>query len=194
MDSVIVAIAKYLIYVMVIGFAAVWLWAETRRGKVELALSAVIGLVLVLIFIKVASSSYVDPRPFVVNPSVPPLMPHAPDNGFPSDHSAAAGLMAVLILLRRKWIAGGLFVLGAALIAWARVAAHVHHLLDVGVGLGLGAVAAVLAVAGMTLLVRRTPLVTAGPLGRWVAGAVPGGGPARDPGGDAGVARHRVQP
>jgi hypothetical protein len=37
------------------------------------------------------------------------------------------------------------------------------------VGLGLGTVAAVIGVAGMTLLLAKTPLVTAGPLGRWLA-------------------------
>lgn len=185
MDSIIVAAAKYLIYVMVVGFAAVWFFGEKRRGKVELALSSVIGLILVLIFIKIASSSYVDPRPFVVDPSIVPLIPHAPDNGFPSDHSAAAALMAVLILLRRKWVIGAVFALAAAVVAWARVAAHVHHLLDVSVGLGLGVVAALIGVAGMTLLVRRTPLLQVGPLGRWLAE------PAAGPEGIAGR-RHRA--
>ena len=172
MDTLIVVAAKYLIYVMVVGFAAVWLLAERRRGKVELALAAVVGLIAVLIFIQIAASSYTDPRPFVVNPSVAPLIAHAPDNGFPSDHSAAAGLMTALVLLRRRWVSGLLLAIGAALVAWSRVAAHVHHLLDVSVGLGLGVVAAVVGVAATTVLVRRTSLVAAGPLGRWVtAGA-----------------------
>ena len=36
--------------------------------------------------------------------------------------------------------------MGAAVVAWARVAAHVHHAQDVLAGLAIGAVAAVLAI------------------------------------------------
>lgn len=173
MDSVIIATAKYLIYAMVVGFGLVWLLAENRRGKVQLALAAIVGLAVVLVLIKIASSSFYDTRPLVAiadgGDGVIPLIPHAPDNGFPSDHSAAAGLMAVLVLLRRKWIAGTWFMLGALAVAWGRVASGVHHLLDVAAGFGLGAIAAAVGVAAMTLLVRKTPITTAGPLGRWVA-------------------------
>lgn len=186
MDGVIIAAAKYLIYAMVVGFALVWLLAERRRGKVELALAAIIGLVVVLIFIKIAATSYFDPRPLMPvaqgGDGVTPLIPHAPDNGFPSDHSSAAGLMAVLVLLRRKWMAGAWFTLGALAVAWGRVAAGVHHLLDVATGLGLGALAAVIAVAGMTVLLNKTSIASAGPLGRWVTA---------DPALDEPAARHR---
>lgn len=177
MDGVIIAAAKYLLYAMVVGFALVWLMAERRRGKVELAVGAILGLIVVLIFIKVASVSYFDTRPFVSiadgGDGVTPLITHAPDNGFPSDHSAAAGLIATLVLLRRRWLAGVWFALGALAVAWGRVASGVHHLLDVATGLGVGAVAAVVGVAGMTLLLRRVPLATVGPIGRWVAGDAP---------------------
>lgn len=175
MDSVIIAAAKYLIYAMVVGFALVWLLAERRRGKVELALAAVIGLVVVLVLIKIAAASYFDVRPFVPvadgGDGVTSLIPHAPDNGFPSDHSAAAGLMAMLVLLRRRWLAGIWFALAALAVAWGRVAAGVHHLLDVAVGLGLGVVAAALGVIAMTALVRHTRLLDIAPLRRWLEGA-----------------------
>lgn len=183
MDSVIIAAAKYLLYAMVVGFALVWLLAESRRGKVQLALSAVIGLIVVLVLIKVASSLYYDPRPLVSiadgGDGITPIIPHAPDNGFPSDHSSAAGLMAALVLLRRKWFAGIWFALGALAVAWGRVAAGVHHLLDVAVGLGLGAIAAVIGVLCMTFLLRKTSIATAGPLGRWVGGGTDLDAPAR---------------
>jgi undecaprenyl-diphosphatase len=172
MDDVIVAAAEYLVYAMVVGYAIVWV-AENRRGKVHLALSAVIGLLAVLALIKIASVSFYDTRPLVAiaggGDGVTSLIPHAPDNGFPSDHSAAAGLMATLVLLRRHWIAGIWFALAAAAVAWGRVAAGLHHLLDVAVGLGLGALAAVIGVAGMTLLLARTPVLQIRPLGRWLA-------------------------
>jgi len=140
---------------------------------VQLALAAIVGLIALLVLIKIAAVSFYDTRPFVAvaqgGDGATSLIPHAADNGFPSDHSAAAGLMATLVLLRRRWMAGIWFALGAAALAWARVAAGVHHLLDVAVGLGLGAVAATIGVVGMTLLVGRTRVATAGPLGRWLA-------------------------
>lgn len=173
MDSVIIAAAQDLVYAMVVGLALVWLMAENRRGKVQLALAAIIGLAAVLVLIKISSSIYYDPRPFVPvadgGDGVTSLIPHAPDNGFPSDHSAAAGLMAALVLLRRRWMAAIWFALGAAAVAWGRVAAGVHHLLDVAVGLGLGAIAAAVGVVCMTFLLRTTSIATAGPLGRWLA-------------------------
>jgi undecaprenyl-diphosphatase len=188
MDSVIVAAAEYLIYAMIIGFGLVWLLTENRRGKVELALASVVAALVVLVLIKITASLYYDPRPLVAivdgGDGVTPLFAHDPDNGMPSDHSALAGLMAALVLLRRRWIAGIWFALGAAAVAWARVAAGVHHLLDVAVGLGLGAVAAVIGLTGMTLLLAKTPIARVRPLGRWLAA---------DPAPNV-TARHRPDP
>ncbi|HET6877814.1 MAG TPA: phosphatase PAP2 family protein [Jatrophihabitans sp.] len=144
MNTVIVWVAQYLLWVMVAGFAAVWLFAENRRGKIDLAAQAVVGIVLMVIFLYIAKSVHHDPRPFVENPHIKPLFGHSRDNGFPSDHSLAAGLIAVLVLLRHRLL-GLPFVAAAIAIAWARVAAHVHHLQDVVAGLLLGGLAAVLA-------------------------------------------------
>lgn len=176
MDDVIIASAKYLIYVMVLGFAAVWLFAENRRGKVDLAIAAVVGLIVVLILIAIAGSLHTDPRPFVVDPSLKPLIPHAPDNGFPSDHASAAGLMALLILLRHR-IIGIVFAVAAVVVAWGRVAAHLHHVLDVSVGLGLGVIAALAGIAVATAVLRHTPLLRLRPVA-WFVGDGSGGSPS----------------
>lgn len=154
MTSVTVWVAQYLLWVMVVGFAAVWVWAEDRRGKVALAAQAVVGVVLMVIFLYVAKSVHHDPRPFVDNPHIKPLFGHSRDDGFPSDHSLAAGLIAILIFLRHRLV-GLLFVAAAVAIAWARVAAHVHHLQDVVAGLLLGGLAAVLASLIVTALLSR---------------------------------------
>ena len=154
MDTVIVWAAQYLLWVMVAGFAAVWLFAEDRRGKVELAAQAIVGGVLMVIFLYVAKSVHHDPRPFVQNPHIKPLFGHSRDDGFPSDHSLAAGLMATLIFVRHRLL-GLLFIAAAVAIAWARVAAHVHHLQDVLAGLLLGGLAAVLAVLLVTIVLRQ---------------------------------------
>ena len=154
MDSLISWIAQYLLWVMVAGFAVVWVFAERRQGKLEFAAQAVTGLVFALVFLYIAKSVHHDPRPFVENPHITPLFSHGRDDGFPSDHSIAAGLIATLVLVRHRLI-GLAFSAAAIAIAWARVAAHVHHLQDVVAGLILGALAAALAIAIVGPLLRR---------------------------------------
>lgn len=144
MNTVIVWTAQYLLWAMVVGFVAVWLLVEDRRGKVEFAVATLVGLVLAGALLYIAKSVHHDPRPFVQNPAITPLFSHGRDDGFPSDHSIAAGLIAGLVLLRHRLL-GLVFVGVAVVIAWARVAAHVHHLQDVAAGLFLGGFAAVVA-------------------------------------------------
>lgn len=165
MDSLIVFTATYLIWIMVAGFAAVWLFAEDRRGKVYLGASAAVGLVIVLIIIEIANKVYTDPRPFVVDTALPNLLHHAPDNGFPSDHSSAAALIAMVVALRHRWY-GLLLGIAAVVVAWSRVAANAHHVTDVLAGLLFGIVAAVLGTLLVRLVLNRTRLLTLGPVVR----------------------------
>lgn len=139
----IVFVAQYLLFIMVAGFAAFWLLGEDRVGKVQLGGAAVIGLFLGLAFLVAAGKLHSDPRPFVQNPALHPLFRHARDNGFPSDHSIAAGLIATLVLLRSR-LYGAVFALAGFCVAASRVAAHVHHMQDVAAGLILGGIAAVI--------------------------------------------------
>jgi undecaprenyl-diphosphatase len=144
-DSVIVFLAQYLLFIMAAGFAVYWLAGEDwPDGKVRLGATAVAGLVLTLAFIYIGSNLHSDPRPFVQNPLLKPMFPHPKDNGFPSDHSAAAGLLAALVLWRsRAW--GALFGVAALLVAAARVLSHVHHVQDVVAGLAFGVIASMIA-------------------------------------------------
>jgi len=164
---VIAWVTTYLIWIMVAGFVAVWLFAEDRRGKLYLGCSAVAGLVILLILIKVAGTLYSDPRPFTLPPYPEPLIPHAADNGFPSDHSSAAGLIATAIALRHRWY-GALLAIAAVVLAWSRVAAHVHHVQDVVAGLALGAVAVLLGALLVRLLFERTRLLAWSPVARLI--------------------------
>jgi undecaprenyl-diphosphatase len=172
---VIAWVTTYLVWIMVAGFVAVWLFAEDRRGKLYLGCSAFAGLVIVLILAKIAGSLYYDPRPFVEDPSLVPLIPHAPDNGFPSDHSSAAGLIATAIALRHRWY-GALLGIAAVVIAWSRVAAHVHHVQDVIAGLALGAIAALLGTLLVRWLFDRFRVLGRGPVARLVGPESGGGG------------------
>lgn len=150
MNSLIVIIAQYLLYLLVVVAGVLWLTLSTPK-KAVLAAEAIVGLVLVGIGIWVAGHLHTDPRPFVHDPASKPLFAHPADNGFPSDHSAAAGLLTALVFRYRR-ILGAAVAVGAVLIAWARVAAHVHHGQDVVAGLAIGVAAGALAVWLVSLL------------------------------------------
>ena len=161
MNSLIVFGANDLLFVMAAACLIVLVVRENRAGRLRLAASAVLGLVVVLALISLAAAVHTDPRPFVQNPSLRPLISHAADNGFPSDHSAAAGLIATLVALRHR-LYGALLAVAAVLVAASRVAAHVHHVQDVVAGLLLGGLAAWIATTVVGLvLVRVTPLLKA---------------------------------
>lgn len=164
MDSLIVWTAQYLIWLMALGFALVWLFAEDRSGKVVLAAQAFVGAAVMVGFLYLAKTVHHDPRPFVVNPHIKPLFGHSRDDGFPSDHSLAAGLIASLVLWRHR-VLGVLFAVAAVLIAWARVAAHVHHLQDTAAGLLLGLLAGVVGHVVVTTLRKRTRAPERGAVG-----------------------------
>jgi undecaprenyl-diphosphatase len=156
MDTLIAWLANYLLWVMAAGAAVHGLLREHGSARARAAASAVLGLGLTLVFILIAAKVHTDPRPFVQNPHLHPLISHSADNGFPSDHSAAAGLIAMLVTLRDR-VVGALFWLAAAGVGAARMAAHVHHLQDVVAGFAIGALAAVVATALVRLTASRVP-------------------------------------
>jgi membrane-associated phospholipid phosphatase len=125
MDSLIVFVAQYFLYLILAAATVIWLYLP-RPDKVSLAAQALISLVIVFLLIKLAAAIYTDPRPFVVDPSIKPLFAHGADNGFPSDHTAVAVTVALLVMLYRRWLGAALLVASIALGA-ARIAAHVHH-------------------------------------------------------------------
>ncbi|WP_411284525.1 phosphatase PAP2 family protein [Lapillicoccus sp.] len=148
MDTLVVAVANYALYAVALGAVVAWLLTP-REGKLQLAVAAVIAAVAVLVAVKVAGAVWADPRPFVVD-GRPPLIPHAAENGFPSDHTTTATAIAVVVLSARRMWGAALLALALAL-GLARVAAHVHHVPDIVGGIVIGALCGALGV----LLARR---------------------------------------
>ena len=72
---------------------------------------------------------YFDPRPFVVGHFIP-LIPHAPDNGFPSDHVLLVSAIASIGMFWNRRLGVVLWIL-AIIVAIARVWVGVHHPIDV---------------------------------------------------------------
>lgn len=128
MNEIIILVAKYLYLVSVL--LAVYYWLRLPGpDKRRMGLLAVITLPLALIIGKIASHFISDPRPFVVL-HVQPLLAHAADNGFPSDHTLLTmTLAAIVFVLNKKWGVG--LVVIALLVGVSRILALVHHPLDI---------------------------------------------------------------
>ncbi len=154
--ELVVVVASYAVYVIPLAAVLVW-WRVPRASKVPLAAVGVLTIVLAFVAITLAGLAWTDPRPFVVDGRTP-VIPHGPDNGFPSDHTTLGAAIAAALLPWRRWLAGCLLVVAAGVGA-ARVAAHVHHVPDVVGGLLIGVACALLAIvvvrAAQSLLLSR---------------------------------------
>lgn len=133
-------VAQWLLVVPAALVVAAILWR--RRWVADIAQAALAGAFTV-IGVKIAGALHFESRPFVVE-HVRPLIPHAADNAFPSDHLAACGL-AVAYLWPRSKPAAVLALLCAAAIGAARVLARVHWPDDIFAGFLIGVFATVLA-------------------------------------------------
>ena len=152
-DSLTVAVAQYALFVVAAGALLVWALAAGRE-RIVLAVEVVVAALVVAVLVKVAGQLHVDPRPFVVDPTIRPLFAHPADNGFPSDHTALASAVALVVLYHRRWVGAALLAVAVA-IGVARVAAHVHHVQDVVAALVIGAVAALVGVLAGRAVDRR---------------------------------------
>lgn len=143
MHALVVFTAQYLIILSVIVVAAVfWRLKAAKKRKsflIDLVLSGLIALLIAVI----ARHFYYDPRPFVAG-NFTPYFPHGADNGFVSDHTLLASLLAFVCLFYYK--KAGLFLLAlAVLIGFSRVVAGVHHVADVVSAIIISLLAALIA-------------------------------------------------
>ncbi len=133
-DALIIFGANYLIWVCVaVAAVAVALLPKDRRVR-ALALIA-ISLPLTYLVAKFASALYYNPRPFVTG-EFTPLVYHAPDNGFPSDHTLLASAVATVVYAYRRRV--GLFLIaGTVAVGVSRILAGVHSPLDVAMSMAI---------------------------------------------------------
>lgn len=114
-----------------------------------LLLRGLLVLLLGTALAKGGGALYDEPRPFVVH-HTRPLIPHAPDNGFPSDHTLLTAGCAFLII-PFSWPAGVAVMAVALVVGLSRIACGLHSPLDIGASI----VFALLAAGAASLLVRR---------------------------------------
>ena len=155
MDSIVVFVAKYALFFSLAIAVYVWLRLPRER-KWEFAVWALIGGALALALVKLGGALFYDTRPFVTD-RVAPLFAHAPDNGFPSDHTAVSMFAALLVLhYSRRW--GVVMVVISLLIGASRIDAHLHRPIDILGAIVIAAIAALVAFPAARWLTRRWPL------------------------------------
>ena len=120
--------AKYFIFLMIAITAWVIFRLPVTKRRAWLTWAAP-SFILMFLVSRVASWLYVNPRPFVEG-GFTPLVSHAADNGFPSDHALLAGALAVFVWPHDRRLSIILAIL-AVLVGASRVYAGVHHVIDI---------------------------------------------------------------
>ncbi len=140
MNDIIIFCAAYLYLFVILGLAIAWL-KTNREVKLQFIWATIAAGAIAFILSRIASKLYYDPRPFVTE-HVKPLIAHAADNGFPSDHALLTSTLTAITYFYHKKAAIVMAVL-SVLIGVARVLAKVHSPLDIGAGWVFGIVGAI---------------------------------------------------
>jgi undecaprenyl-diphosphatase len=127
-DYLMILLAKYL-YLLIIFTSLIYFFREVNENKKKIILLTIFSFPLILILAKISGKIFFDPRPFVVNHFIP-LITHAADNGFPSDHSLISFAFSSAIFVFNKRVGYVLFILGA-LVGISRVYVGVHSPIDI---------------------------------------------------------------
>ena len=120
--------AKYL-YLVPVAILGVYFLLQERGAWKRMVFFAIPAGLFALSLGTLANHLYFDPRPFVAL-HFTPLVPHVPDNGFPSDHTLLVSAVAMIGTLWNRRLGMVLWIL-AILVAIGRVYVGLHHVLDV---------------------------------------------------------------
>jgi len=93
-------------------------------------LAVVTSITAALLLATLVTRLYSDARAFVSRSETRPLVSHAADNGFPSEHATVNFAIAGTLIWWRRWI-GFIAIFLASLIGFARVFVGVHWPCDI---------------------------------------------------------------
>ncbi len=141
MNSIVIFCAEYLFIFVILIAVVAWLRAKGGDVKLRFVVVTILAGVIALALARLAGALYFDPRPFVAE-HVAPLIPHAPDNGFPSDHALLTMTLTAAVYFFNKKAAGAMLIL-TIIVGIARVLAKVHSPIDIGAGWAIGIMGAI---------------------------------------------------
>jgi membrane-associated phospholipid phosphatase len=129
MDVLITFVAKYFILIPILVNVYIFIKLNKEKRQEMLVLLFFMGIISIILA-KIGAHLFDNPRPYISD-NTPALFNHSGDpNGFPSDHTLFSAFLAFGALSYSK--KAGIFLLAIAiLVGWARVAAHVHHAVDI---------------------------------------------------------------
>lgn len=127
-DTLAVLGANYL-YVVLLLIALIWYLWQPIESKLEMIAWGIVALPVMYILLIVAGAVYYDARPFVVG-DYQPLIPHSPDNGFPSDHTLLCSATSSIVFFYSKRMSAALWLL-TAVVGASRVWTGLHHTTDI---------------------------------------------------------------
>jgi undecaprenyl-diphosphatase len=120
--------AKYL-FIFSLLISGIYFLKQPFLIKKKMIIFALVSLPMIYSLALFGGHLYNNPRPFVVG-NFTPLIPHTPDNGFPSDHVLMVSAVSAILLFFNRRIALFLWVI-TLLVAISRVYVGVHHPIDV---------------------------------------------------------------
>ena len=138
MNELIILTAKYVFLVSIIVWFG-YLFTLEKGNKRTFLLRTLAAAALAYGLAKLAGQFYFDARPFVSDHITPRLL-HANDNGFPSDHTLITSLLGFVILTKHRTL-GVIVLLVALAVGASRVAAGIHHPLDIAGSFVISAIA-----------------------------------------------------
>lgn len=128
LDTIMIFFAKYL-YLLIVLIGIIFVLQNYLKKKKNALALALLSFPTVLIIAKISSYFFYDTRPFVVHHFIP-LVEHAADNGFPSDHALLSFAIASMVFIFNKRLGLILFALGL-LVGISRVYVGIHNLIDI---------------------------------------------------------------
>jgi len=138
--------AQISIPLFVLGTLILWL-GDRVGGPIRWRLacaSALLSAAIALFVAQVIGHVWFRQRPFTSHPhEVVLLLARSPDPSFPSDHACAAFAIAFAVVLATRSKVGVVFVVVAIAVGLSRILAGVHYPGDIGAGLVIGFLSAV---------------------------------------------------
>ena len=127
-DFVVIFFAKYAVFIIVAFAVGYWLTLP-KKQKIQMLVFGVFVATIAFLLTRIGGALYYDSRPFV-SMGVDPIIPHADNNGFPSDHTALAFTAAATMFYMNKKL-GILTLVVAILVGASRVLGYIHSPIDI---------------------------------------------------------------
>ena len=128
-DFLSIAAAEVTPYLVIVCIVLFWFVTNQKGKQTLLEVTAVV--LLGLLINQVITLFYFHPRPFMMELCTP-LIPHAPETSFPSDHATLLFCASLPLLFQPGWRRQGSLLLFFALAgSWGRVYTGLHFPFDI---------------------------------------------------------------